>query len=609
MAEPKGDILIVDDTLENLRFLSTALTKQNYKVRSVTNGAMAITVARTALPNLILLDIRMPGEDGYEVCQRLKADDRTEDIPVIFLSALDEVLDKVKAFTVGGVDYITKPFQVEELFARIETHLSLQAAKAEIRSLNTNLEKRVQQRTMQLEREIAERQKAQQRLLHLALHDSLTELPNRVWFSKRLQQVLEQIQQYPNYLFAVMFLDCDRFKIVNDSLGHPVGDQLLIAIARRLESCLTPGSTLARMGGDEFTILLEDIQDLTEAIAVAECIHREFDTPFQLGQYETFSSVSVGIVLGNRDYTQPDHLLRDADTAMYQAKARGKGCHQVFDAAMHSRALTYLQVETDLRHALERDELTVHYQPIVSLTTGKITSFEALVRWQHPKQGLVMPGEFISIAEESGLVVAIDLWVLQQACQQLSEWDDAGLLPEALKMSVNLSVKNFLQSDLIPKIDHILQVTGVNSQSLKLEITESTIMDNAETAMHILEQLKARHIHLSIDDFGTGYSSLSYLHQFPVDMLKIDRSFISRIQPDGTNIEIVQAIVVLANSLGMGTIAEGIETPHQLSHLQAIGCQFGQGYFFSRPLDANGAKALLQTKPQWHFDRPAPRSA
>ncbi|MEE3719616.1 EAL domain-containing protein [Tumidithrix elongata RA019] len=589
-----GDILIVDDTPNNLRFLSTTLTEQGYKVRSVMEGAMALTVAQAAQPDLILLDIMMPNIDGYEVCQHLKANAKTRDIPVIFLSALDEVLDKVKAFSVGGVDYITKPFQLEEVLARIQTHLSLRAAQKEIHQLNSELEQRVRQRTSQLEHEIAERLQAQEKLLHVALHDVLTGLPNRAWFMKSLEQMLKQVKQQPNHCFAVLFLDCDRFQSINDSLGHLVGDQLLVSISRRIELCLRPGATFCRLGGDEFTILLKNIEGLADATQIAKDIHRELATPFQLGEYQVFTNVSIGIVLGSESYEQPEHILRDADTAMYRAKANGKACYQVFEPTMHQRAFTSLQLETDLRKALVRDEFITHYQPIISLTTNQIVGFEALARWVHPEQGLIPPGKFIPIAEETGLIMAIDLCIMRQACRQLLVWQDEGLVAQSLTMSVNLSVKHFMSFDLLEQIDNILQETGIQGQNLRLEITESDIMGNAEFASKIIEQLQNRHIQLSIDDFGTGYSSLSYLHRLPIDRLKIDRSFVMRIGEHGENTEIIRAIVALANSLGLGTTAEGVETPEQLAQIKALNCEFGQGYLFSKPLDAEATRKVLE---------------
>jgi diguanylate cyclase (GGDEF)-like protein len=600
MPDPvQGGILIVDDTPNNLRFLSTTLTEHGYKVRSVTSGQMALTVAQAAQPELILLDIKMPNMDGYEVCQRLKSSSRTQEIPVIFLSALDEVIDKVKAFNVGGVDYITKPFQLEEVLARIENQLDLRRAKAEVQTLNAELEHRVRQRTIQLEHEIAERQRAQDKLLHLALHDSLTGLPNRTWFMKRAGQVLDRARQHGSYLFAVLLLDCDRFKVVNDSLGHLAGDQLLVAVARRIETCLTPGTTLARLGGDEFTILIDDVANLEDAISVAERIQQDLRMPFQLGQYETFTNVSIGIVLGGKQYDQPEHLLRDADAAMYQAKGEGKAGYRVFDSSLHKRAMARLELETDLQRALDRQEFVVHYQPIVSLHDGSLSGFEALVRWHHPRLGMIPPGQFVPVAEETGLVVPIDLWVMRQACHQLRHWQEHWERSHPITMAVNLSVQHFIHADLMAEIDDILTETGLSGRSLRIEITESAIMKNAEFATVILEQLKARQIQFSIDDFGTGYSSLSYLHQFPVDGLKIDRSFVSNIQARDQNLKIVQTIIALADTLNMSAIAEGIETYQQLALLQSLGCEYGQGFYFSQPLPADEAAALFQAPQPW----------
>jgi diguanylate cyclase (GGDEF)-like protein len=595
----KGNLLVVDDTPNNLRFLATTLGEQGYKVRSVTNGNMALTVAQAALPDLILLDIRMPEMDGYQVCQKLKANYKTKGIPVIFLSALDEALDKVQAFAVGGVDYISKPFQLEEVLARIENQLKLRAAQAEIQKLNSELEVRVIQRTAQLEREIAERQKVQEQLLHVACHDSLTGLPNRSWFVKQLAITLEKTKQNPDYLFAVLLVDCDRFKAINDSLGHACGDRLLISFARRLESCLNSASILSRLGGDEFIILLDKINSIEEAINIVQQIHQEMIIPVQLEDYQVFINASTGIVLGNTDYQQPEHILRDADTAMHEAKTLGKSRYQIFDSQMHHRAISLLQLETDLRLALQSQEFIVYYQPIVSLSTGRISEFEALVRWMHPKRGLLYPAEFIAVAEESELIIPIDLIVLRQACHQLRIWQDLDLERFPLKISVNLSAKQFTQTNLIAKIDEILQETNLESRYLKIEITESAIIENDRIATEIIEQLKHRQIEISLDDFGTGYSSLSYLHRFPIDKLKIDRSFISRISETGENLEIVEAILTFAKNLGIAAIAEGVETEVQFEQLKAMGCHFAQGYYFSYPLDRQNAEKLIEKNPKF----------
>ncbi len=605
---PKGNILIVDDKQANLRLLSEALNEQGYKVRCVINGQRCLKAVQTIPPDLILLDIMMPDMDGYEVCQKLKADRKIREIPVIFLSALDEVIDKVRAFEVGGVDYITKPFQLEEVLVRVENQLALQSAKAEIRRLNAELEQRVCQRTTQLqgrteqletanralEREINDHRQTQKQLQHMALHDGLTSLPNRILFTNRLEQAINRTKRRSNYLFAVLFLDCDRFKVVNDSLGHLVGDQLLIAVARRLELCLRPVDTIARLGGDEFAILLEKLEDLSDAASVAERLNQELALPFYIDKREIFINASIGIVLGTKDYQRPEVLLRDADTAMYRAKELGKARYQVFDRCMHDCAQKILQLETDLQLAMARKEFTVHYQPIVSLATGRIIEFEALLRWYHPQRGFISPVEFIPLAEESGLIVPIGMWVLREACRQARAWQNQGLTQLPLKIGVNLSVKQFSQPDLIEQLDQILAETQLDGQSLKLEITESAIMDNGEVATELLQKLRSRRIQLSIDDFGTGYSSLSYLHRFPVDTLKIDRSFISRICENGKNQEVVRAIVTLAHHLGMTVMAEGVETAQQFDLLRKMGCELGQGYFFSKPLEQESAGEILE---------------
>ena len=580
------DILIVDDTLENLRLLSTMLIKQGYNVRKAINGKMALTAVQTVVPDLILLDIMMPEMDGYEVCQRLKANQQTAKIPVIFLSALNEVFDKVKAFEVGAVDYISKPFQFEEVLVRVQNQMALKSAQREILKLNTELEEKVKERTQQLEF-------ANARLLKMALYDSLTGLPNRALFLERLEQALNRAKADSVYQFAVLFLDCDRFKVVNDSLGHLVGDELLIAVARRLEASLSQKDTLSRLGGDEFAILLTDIQDLNYTTFVADGILESLSFPFQLQGHEVFISASIGIALGNSTVHQPEHLLRDADTAMYRAKALGKGQYHIFAPAMHDAALQLLHLESNLRKAINQQEFIVHYQPIIDLSDGKIAGFEALVRWQHPQYGMISPQSFIPIAEETGLIIPIDRWVLQQACHQLRLWHQEKLTDYPLFISVNLSARQFAQLDLIDRIDQILTETQLNPQCLKLEITESAIMDNVNFAAVILQKLRERSIGLSIDDFGTGYSSLSYMHSFPVSSLKIDRSFVQRLDGNPENLGLIPAIISIAKTMGMSAIAEGIETTQQLNQLKTFGCDFGQVYLFSKPVEAQSATELI----------------
>jgi diguanylate cyclase (GGDEF)-like protein len=592
----KGNILIVDDIPDNLRVLSAALTEKGYKVRSVVNGEMALRVANSASPDLILLDIKMPDMDGYEVCQKLKADPKTATIPVIFLSALDEILDKVKAFDVGGVDYITKPFQFEEVLVRVENQLQLKAAKAEVETLNRELEQRVSQRTAQLEKEITEKQHIQEKLMHMALHDPLTDLPNRTWLMKRLEQVFYRAKHRSDYLFAVLFLDCDRFKVVNDSLGHLIGDQLLISVARRLESALQPEDTIARFGGDEFVILLEKIDSIDQAIGMAKRLQRELSLAFHLEDQEIFINASIGIVLGNSDYEQPAHILRDADIALYKAKALGKNRYKVFDAEMHIRAIQRLQLETDLRRGLERQEFINYYQPIISLVDQQIVGFEALVRWNHPTRGLLAPGEFIFAAEETGLIVMLDRFVLEQACQQLKEWQKDFQIKTPFMLSVNFSVQQLAKADLIEVIDKILTQSEINPKYLKLEITENALIENNQLANNILTEIKQRKIQISIDDFGTGYSSLSYLNSFPIDILKIDQSFVKKIGIEKKHLELVQAIITLAHTLEMKVIAEGVENQEQYEQLKNLGCEYGQGFLFAQPLNAQDATNFLINK-------------
>ncbi len=468
--------------------------------------------------------------------------------------------------------------------------------------------------------DITERKQAEAQLRHSAFYDALTDLPNRALFVDRLWHAIRRARQRGSSLFAVLFLDIDSFKVVNDSLGHATGDRLLVAIARRLEGCLRPGDTLARLGGDEFTILLEELNDSSDATQIAQTIARELQLPFKLASQEVYSNVSIGIAFSqletatesrfttnwtqgpSLDYDRPEDLLRDADTAMYRAKASGKGRYAIFDQQMHEQAIVRLHLETDLRHALDREQFSVHYQPIVSLVTHKLAGFEALIRWQHPERGPISPARFIPVAEETGLIIPIGQWVLQTAIAQLRTWQLAYPEHHNLTISVNLSGKQLREPDLlaapikrkiIAPVNCALAAADLEPASLRLEVTESMLMENTEAATKLLLALRARQIQIGIDDFGTGYSSLSYLHRLPANTLKIDRSFVARMNPDGSNAEIVRAIVTLARTLGMDVVAEGIETAAQLHQLHQLGCEYGQGFFLARPLPAAEAEALI----------------
>ena len=445
----------------------------------------------------------------------------------------------------------------------------------------------------QLNIELTERKRAEKRLAHTALHDSLTDLPNRVLFMDRLSQTMQRAKRRKGYQYAVLFLDLDRFKIVNDSLGHKIGDQLLIESSTRLAACLRGEDTVARFGGDEFVVLLDDIQDSSDAIRVAERIQNDLSIPYDLDGYRVIVFVSTGIVFGDSAYVQPDDIVRDADIAMYRSKGKGLGRYEIFDPSMLDRVMTRLELETDLRKALENQEFVVHYQPILEMKNDKIIGFEALVRWQHPTKGLIPPAEFIPTAEETGLIVPLGYWVLDEACRQLHAWHSQYPMDPPLTMNVNLSTRQCAQPDLLKKIATILKKNELEPRFLKLELTESLIIDESGSTIAMLSDLQDMGIQVQIDDFGTGYSSLSYLHTLPVDTLKIDRSFISRLGINSNNTEIVQTILALAHNLGMKVVAEGVETDQQLSSLKNMNCEFVQGFLFAKPVNGLEAGALL----------------
>ena len=451
--------------------------------------------------------------------------------------------------------------------------------------------------------DVTHRRQAEEQLAHRSFYDTLTELPNRALFHDRLRHALRRAARRADYVFAVLLLDLDRFKVINESLGHFAGDRLLVMIARRLELSLRPGDSVARLGGDEFAILLDDIRDASDAIKVADRVHGELSAPFNIGGQELFISSSIGIATSLTGYQRPEDVLRDADTAMYRAKASGRARHALFDTAMHAHAVQQLQIERDLRRAVERHEMRVHYQPIISLATGRIGGFEALVRWTHPERGPVSPGDFIPIAEETGLIVPLGRWVLRQACMELATWQRKLGNPRACTLSVNLSSKQLNQPDLAHQIAQILVETGIAGDQLQLEITESAILEHPDAAKTILLKLKELGLKLSIDDFGTGYSSLSYLQRFPIDSLKIDRSFVQHLGQErgieSDDARIARTIVMIGRNLGKSVVAEGVETAAQLSLMRSVECDHAQGYFFSKAVDGDSALALVAADRRW----------
>ena len=439
--------------------------------------------------------------------------------------------------------------------------------------------------------DLTSRKLIEERLAYGALHDGLTGLPNRELFMDRLKQRMELVKRHPDSLFAVLFLDIDRFKVVNDSLGHAVGDQLLSTTAKRLQLCMRPEDTVSRLSGDEFTILLSEVKDVSDAIRVAERIQARMMETTVLSAINRTTTVSIGITMFNDKYTKPQDMLRDADTAMYRAKALGGGRHQIFDTTMHTQALSLLQLEADMKRAVKNQEWVVYYQPIISVAGGKVSGVEALVRWMHPERGIIPPLDFIPQAEDIGLIVPIGEFVLRTACLQTKAWRDAGF--SKLWVSVNLSARQFQDQNLVYKISQILEETGLPSDGLRLEVTESVAMQDIAYGIKVLKELKKLGVHVSLDDFGNGYSSLSYLKQFSLNVLKIDQSFIQDILVNKNSEAITMAIIAMARSLGLEVVAEGVEKEEQLAFLKSKFCDEVQGFLFSKPLPVNELTTFL----------------
>jgi diguanylate cyclase (GGDEF)-like protein/PAS domain S-box-containing protein len=692
-------LLVVDDVPQNIHELLEAL-KDDYRILVARSGAKALELIEgDSPPDLVLLDIVMPEMDGYEVCRRIKASPRGNRIPVIFVTVVDATEDKVRGFSIGAADYITKPFDVDEVRARVRTQL-------ELSRLRNFLEDLVAQRTALLEqseekyriladyspnweywvapdssylyvspacrdvsgyapadffvdaglmekiihpddlagwkahraaaaagtapgphlfrigardgserwiehvckpvfdaagqpiglrgslRDITDRQHAEQKLDFFAHRDPLTGLPNRALFAQLLAQAVLNAERSRTQ-FALLFLDLDNFKAINESLGHTLGDRLLIEVSKRLLGLLPDNSEIARIGGDEFYIIVDHAAGLSGIDLVAQRMIDALGEPFPIDDNMIYIGASIGIALYPNDGRDAAHLQSSADAALHQAKAQGRGILRFFSPEMTSRSRARLALEADLRRALDQQELRLHYQPQIDLSSGKIVGVEALVRWLHPERGLIPPDDFIPLAEESGLVVLLGDWVLHAACQQIRSWTDAGLAPR--QTAVNVSAVQLNRGQLLNSVRDALQVSGIAPEQLELEITESFVLADRDQSFKTLSELKALGVRLSIDDFGTGYSSLAYLQQLEVHKLKIDLSFVRDVTTNSGNASIVKAVIALGHSLGLEVIAEGVEEEVQARYLHSLQCDVIQGYLISRPLPAEDMTHFLRT--------------
>ncbi len=675
-----GKILIVDDARVTRTLLSDLLTLNGFETRLAADGHEAIEIALRERIDLMLLDIVMPGLDGFQVLNHLRNVHTEMELPVVMVTANGESEKVVRALESGANDYVTKPFDPEVALARIKIHLKLTQAQTALReseeryslaaqgtkdgiwdwnvvsgdvyyaprwkamlgledanvghSIEYWLDRIHEEDLSRVQSELdlhlcgeTEHFETEFRMMHndgryrwmlcrgLAVRDksgqpqrmagsltditegkvadALTGLPNRLMFLDRVQGCIDQSRRDADRQFAVLYVDIDNFKLINDSMGHEIGDQFLISIGQRLETCVrSQDSVVARLGGDEFTILLDNIQGVHDAQSIAERILDKFAVPFSLKGREVFSNASIGIALSSSRCETAEALVREADTAMYHAKTNGRAKHTLFAPAMSEQIAARLQLESDLRRAIERSEFVLHYQPIVTLNSSEIMGFEALVRWEHPTLGLVPPIEFISIAEETGLIVPIGRWVLHEACRQTSVWKSQFTGCEHLFVSVNVSSRQLSDPDVIQDMLQAIDQTSMAANEVTLEITESTVM--RKVGAELLQSLREGGVRIGIDDFGTGYSSLAYLHRLPLDLLKVDRSFVKGMNESEENAAIVRTIAALADNLSLDTIAEGVETEEQLRQLLDVGCKYGQGYFFSPPLAAEQVAELLQ---------------
>ena len=572
-------LLVVDDVPENIHELVEAL-KNEYRIRVANSGLRALEVVQSdSPPDIVLLDIMMPGLDGYETCRRIKASAAGNRIPVIFVTVVDATEEKVKGFSLGASDYITKPFDIDEVRARIRTHL-------ELARLQRFLEDLVAQRTALL-------QVSEEKYRILVHRDPITGLPNRSLFAEMLEHAILHAQ-HKDSQFALLFLDLDNFATINESLGHSMGDRVLAAVGKRLQVLLPTNDTIARVGSDAFSIILERGEGMPWVDLMAQrIIDILSDEAFVIDGHSIYIGVSIGIALYPSDGLDSGPLQSNADAALHQAKTQGRGMLRFFSPEMSLRAKSRVTLEASLRLALDRQELRLHYQPQVDLVSGEIVGLESLVRWQHPERGLIYPGEFIPLAEESGLVVPLGDWVLRETCHQIRQWSEAGLAPR--QTAVNVSAVQLNRGHLTDSVRQALAASGIAPEQLELEITESFMMQDREQSIRVLAELRALGVRLSIDDFGTGYSSLAYLQQLRVHKLKIDISFVRDMTRNSGNASIVRAIIAMGHSLGLKVIAEGVEDTDQARYLRTLGCDEMQGFLVSRAISTEDITAFLSS--------------
>jgi diguanylate cyclase (GGDEF)-like protein len=615
-------VLIIDDTPANVGILVEYLEGRRVRVAVAQEGEEGLARAEFVQPDLILLDVMMPGMDGFETCRRLKASAGTRDIPVIFMTALSDTQDKITGFSAGGVDYVTKPFQIDEVWARVTTHLALRSAQqrlaqqnaqlqqeiamrrraeADLQTANSVLEERVAERTAELvrtnaslEQKIADYNQAERRIDFMAHHDALTGLPNRLLLEDRINQAIAQARRHQDEMVAQLHIDLDHFKTINDSLGERIGDRLLQSVASRLQQCTREGDSLGCLGGNAFGVCLAALRSSNDAALVANKVLESLSRPFAVEGHELHISASIGVGFFPSDGSDASALLRAANAAMYKAKQKGRGNYQFFTAALHEAARRRMAATNQLRQALAQDEFSVYYQPQVDMESGRIFSAEALLRWTPPGKAPRSCVEFIAIAEETGIIVPIGEWVLRQACAQLKRWRDGGH-PE-MRIAVNLSARQFAQSNLTDFVAQVLEETGIPADALELELTESVTMQPSDDNIAVLHRLSNMGVQLSIDDFGTGYSSLAYLQNFPIHALKIDRSFVIGINEETHDAAIVTAIIAMAHSLHLNLIAEGVDRAEHVSFLTAHGCLAAQGFYYSQAVPAETLTQLLDRK-------------